>query len=315
LLTQPLEPYLVGAKNVLIAGAGGGFDFVCGVPLAASLQNRGCSVHFSNLSFSALNTVKSAQQHSEMLWEVNADAYGPDYFPEGWLAKWYRQQGREVPVWCFAASGLQPYTESFAYLVQLLHIDSIVVVDGGVDSLLRGDEHSLGTPLWDALTVGAANAAPATRKVLCTTAFGAERWDRISHAQALARIADLTRADALLGATTLLRSTAEGNALIDAAEFIFRGQQGSRGSIVISSLLAALRGEFGERPVNAATQSTPIWVSPLMALYWFFGLAEVARQKRFLPALQGTQTLGDAAEQLEKWRQQHPVAPWENIPI
>lgn len=35
-------------SNVLISGAGGGFDFLCGLPLAHELQNQGHRIVFSN---------------------------------------------------------------------------------------------------------------------------------------------------------------------------------------------------------------------------------------------------------------------------
>ena len=41
-------------ETVLIAGAGGGFDFLCGLPIALELEALGHSVHFANYSFTNL---------------------------------------------------------------------------------------------------------------------------------------------------------------------------------------------------------------------------------------------------------------------
>lgn len=314
MLPQPIEARMRDARRVLLAGTGGGFDFLCGLPLFFALENRGCQVHLANLSFSPLDALTNARWHDEVLLEADSRSQGSDYFPEKWLSHWFRERrAREVPVWCFKASGVRPYARSIQSLAKRLDIDTIIAVDGGVDSLLRGDEHSLGTPLWDAMTIAAIDSVPIERKFLVSTAFGAERWDKISHAQAFHRIADLTRENALLGVSTLLRATEEGRAFIEAAQHIFERQQ--RGSIVTSSLLSALRGEFGERAVNANTEQTPIWVSPLMCLYWFFDLEEVARQKLFLPELLETETLVEAADKLRDWSEKQTPARWENIPI
>jgi hypothetical protein len=194
-------------------------------------------------------------------------------------------------------------------------VDTVLVVDGGVDSLLRGDEYSLGTPLWDALTIAAVNHLNVPQKFLASVAFGVERWDKISHAQVLARIADLTRKDALLGVTTLLGTSDEGAQFMEAAQYIFSHQRGIRPSTVVSSLLSALCGEFGERTVNAYTEATPLWVSPLMCLYWFFDLPEVARQKLYLSCLFGTETLSEAAERLREFTEIQGQKEWESIPI
>ena len=316
MLPQPIQSRIKPSQRVLIAGAGGGFDFLCGLPLMLALEAQGCEAHLANLSFAAFKNATGVHRHTPSLVEVTSASEGEAYFPEKWLAQWFKMRlQRDLSIWCFEGTGLVPYQQSYAYLVAHLQVDTILVVDGGVDSLLRGDEHSLGTPLWDALTVGAVHQLAGPQKLLASVAFGAERWDKISHAQALARIADLTRADALLGVTTLLRATAEGQQFMDAAQFIFDHQPGVRPSTVISALLAALRGEFGERPVNAYTQATPLWVSPLMCLYWFFDLDEVARQKLFLPCLDGTQSLTEAADKLRAWTDQQVPNSWESIPI
>ena len=41
-------------SHVLIIGAGGGFDFLCGVPLGLELQNQGHEVHYASYSFTDL---------------------------------------------------------------------------------------------------------------------------------------------------------------------------------------------------------------------------------------------------------------------
>jgi hypothetical protein len=82
-----------------VAGAGGGFDLFCGLPLYFGLRAAGRQVHLANLSFSALGS-STARQLSSALFEVTADTgRGRSYFPEYYLCQWFRAQGEEVPIY------------------------------------------------------------------------------------------------------------------------------------------------------------------------------------------------------------------------
>lgn len=316
MLPPLIQSKLNPKSQVLVAGAGGGYDVVCGLPLFLALEAAGHQAHLASLSSTPLNDISDAMQHTETLWEVTAASARPSYFPEGWLARWFHERrGRDLSVWCFSASGVGPYVQAYQYLVERLEIDTLIVVDGGVDSLLRGDEYSLASPLEDALTLAAVSLLDGPQKFLATTAFSAERLDNISHAQVLARMADLTRTEALLGVSTLLPSVEEGRLFVEAAEYILSHQEGMHQSVVIASMLSALRGEFGEQVVNPYTQNTPPWISPLMCLYWFFDLPEVARQNLYLSRLRTTQTFSEAAERLHEFMKTRPKRGWESIPI
>lgn len=41
--------------NILLAGAGGGFDFLCALPLALKLMDEGHNVFIANYSFTFLH--------------------------------------------------------------------------------------------------------------------------------------------------------------------------------------------------------------------------------------------------------------------
>lgn len=316
MLPTSLVNYFTTDSRILIAGMGGGYDVVCGLPLYLALEKLGCSVHLASFSSTPLNDIEDAARHTETLWEVTAQSARPSYFPEGWLARWLQEKrSHAISVWCFGASGVGPYHDSYSYLAKHLAIDTLILVDGGVDSLLRGDEYSLASPLEDALSLAAVSGLDIPRKLLVTTAFSAERLDNISHAQVLARIADLTRADAFYGVSALLPQSEEGLAFTAAGEYLFAHQQGMHQSVVLSSMLSALRGEFGEQAVNPYTQNTPPWISPLMTLYWFFDLPEVAHQNLYLSRLQTTQTFHEAAERLHEFMKTRPKRGWESIPI
>src|SRR5512145_2502060 len=137
--------------NVLLAGAGGGFDFVCGLPIALELEANGHTVHLANYSFSDLTAAGNARAHSEGLLEVTAETIGnDDYFPERDVSVWFQQRRSAArSVWCLAKRGLEETAKSYRYLVERLQITAVVCVDGGIDGLFRGDEADLGTPSMD----------------------------------------------------------------------------------------------------------------------------------------------------------------------
>jgi hypothetical protein len=86
----PFFEELEKAENILIAGAGGGFDVFSGLPLYFGLQTEGKQVHLANLSFSFLPPQKTVNEErlSPSLLKVTADTpLLTDYFPEKFLAQ------------------------------------------------------------------------------------------------------------------------------------------------------------------------------------------------------------------------------------
>lgn len=138
LLTLPIFAELKAAKRILIAGAGGGFDVFCGLPLYFGLRAAGKEVFLANLSFSVL-TPEAGRWLTPDVVEVTADSPGMDaYFPERYLSRWFREQGEEVPIYTFGKCGVAPLMQAYETLVDELEIDTLLLVDGGTDSLHRG---------------------------------------------------------------------------------------------------------------------------------------------------------------------------------
>src|SRR5215471_15515606 len=139
-LQLPFFTELEEARTVLVAGAGGGFDIFSGLPLYFGLRAAGKQAHLANLSFSHLEAATGRQLAPAAL-EVTADSrVTAGYFPEYHLCRWFRSRGEEVPVICFDRTGVQPILEAYRAVVGQLQVDTVVLVDGGTDSLMRGDE-------------------------------------------------------------------------------------------------------------------------------------------------------------------------------
>lgn len=306
-------------SRVLIAGAGGGFDFLCGLPIALELQAQGHDIHIANYSFTSLKSVKQGHWHSEHLLEVTADAYVQegDYFPEGHLAKWYRQaRHREVPVWCFAQTGVQPTLESYNYIIRKHDIGVVICIDGGIDGIFRGDEYDLGSPSMDSISVIAASLCHAPTRIYACTAFGTEGAEGdVSHAQALHRMADLTKQDAFLGVGAIRKNTECGADFMDATQSIFQHLSPVRRSIIVSTMTASMNGTFGKTIVHDKTQYNPPWISPLTSLFWYFEAEHVAKLKLFYEEAKESQTVMDVSDAIARVRNAYPIQPHERVPI
>lgn len=317
MLSQPLDPLLERPRKVLVVGIGGGFDLICGLPLVLRLRHLGHQVALANLTFSPLDDVRGGRRVLENLIRLDADSESPaEYFPEGYLSRWFRSsRGEEQPVWAIEQSGVPGVTAAYRWLAEEHETDLLLQVDGGVDALLRGDEYSLGTPTWDAISLAAASQTHVEDRILAFVGFGAERYDKISHAEALHRFAELAGRGGLLGVTALLRQSPEGEEFLDALRFVHRLQGPAKTSIVASTIQAAMEGLFGERPVNARTRQTPIWVSPLSQLVWFTDLKAVASAKGYMEALLQTRDVTEAATLIEHHHNDNGRSSPLKIPI
>lgn len=161
-LNLPILEQLSESKQILIAGIGGGYDIFCGLPIFLELKQRGYAVHlanltFSNVVFSASAALTNTLQLTDTLVGVNPDTEAlPVYFPEYHLTQWLQQKFSEkIPIWCFKKTGVQPLITNYKTLVKHLSIDAILLIDGGVDSLCRGDEDNMGTVAEDAVSLAA----------------------------------------------------------------------------------------------------------------------------------------------------------------
>ena len=67
LLSLPFFSELEPAKRVLVAGAGGGFDVLCGLPLYFALRAAGKTVHLANLSLRLGRQVRWDSEKEEII--------------------------------------------------------------------------------------------------------------------------------------------------------------------------------------------------------------------------------------------------------
>ena len=298
------------AHTVLIAGCGGGYDVFGGIPLMAELEKEGKTVHLASLSFSALDTLAYAQSIAPHLFRVDASAATESaYCPEAWLSSWaLNVRGRDIPVWCFENVGAVQLRRAYSHLIETLQPDTVVLIDGGVDALLRGDETSLGTPSEDFASLAAVSSLTVPRKILACIGFGAEMRDGICHAQVFERIAELTARGGFLGLWPLLPDREVTRLYIDALEYSAKHQRSQRGSHIHKVICASLAGECG----GAADD---VWPSPLANIYWFFSVDVVAKTNLLLPHIEDAESMWQIAATIEAARKNMTLKTRSAIPL
>jgi hypothetical protein len=283
----PLFERLANAKSILVAGAGGGFDVYAGLPLALALRTNGRAVHLANLTFSYLGGADVDWLAPGLAAVTPTTESRDEYFPERSLARWLDARGLPSTVYALEKSGVEPVRAAYRALVERLTVDAIVLVDGGTDILMRGDEAGLGTPAEDMVSLAAVAKIDVPLRLVASIGFGIDAHHGVCHAHFLENVAALEREGAYLGAFSLPRSTPEGAAFLDAVREA-NANTPSRPSIVNGSIAAAVRGEFGDAQFTKRTQSSELFINPLMGLYFAFELSAVAKRSLYLHLLEGT---------------------------
>ena len=305
-----MESLLTGMKHALLVGAGGGYDILGAVALMTARALREVPVTLASLTFTSVKDLPEAQAHDEAgtLWPLaEGNARSDLYCPEAWLAGWLQAQGRGDRVWCLRKAGVEPLRCALQLLADHCGADTLILVDGGVDLILRGDETSIGTPTEDLAMLAAARRVRVGRRLVACLGFGSELRDGIRHAQALARMAELRRLGGFLGASMLDEATAEGRAYASALAHVQDHQQGVRTSHVQRVVLGSARGEFGGEG--------DVWLSPLSALVWYFDLDHVADSHLFLQHLDGTETAFEVTVRIQACRRDLRIQEASSIPL
>lgn len=306
---------LDNAQDVLIAGAGGGFDVFAGLPLYFWLRNVGKNVSLANLSFSDL-AITDGMRPVPSLVRVSPDTQGPqNYFPELHLARWLGDHFDETPIYAIERQGARPVLAAYEWLVNELRPDTLILVDGGTDILMRGDEVGLGTPQEDMVSLLAAHAVTGVqRKQVACIGFGIDAFHGVCHAQFLENVAALAASGGYLGAWSLEEEPEQFGLYRDACDYV-SSRITRQPSIVNSSVISAVQGFFGDHHATKRTEGSELFINPLMALYWTFRLEHVARRNLYLDRIGQTTTYQELSLAIETFRETLPkTRPWRAIP-
>ncbi|MFF0409929.1 DUF1152 domain-containing protein [Kitasatospora sp. NPDC004745] len=307
LLQPPLLSRLLAAERILIAGAGGGFDVYAGLPIALALRAAGKEVHLANLSFTHLYGLPAEVWAEPEVARIGPDTAAPEgYFPERTLARWLHRHGMPDTVWAFPSVGVQPLREAYRALTGRLGVDAVLLVDGGTDILMRGDEAGLGTPEEDMASLAAvAGLTGVPERLVACLGFGIDAHHGVNHALVLENLAAIERAGGYLGAFSIPRGSREGVLYLDAVEHA-RAAFPEHPSIVNGSVAAALRGEFGDVRFTDRTKGGELFVNPLMTLYFGVTVEALAAENRYLDRIEHTVLTRQISTVIEEFRDDLP---------
>lgn len=296
-----LPSSLRNASSVLIAGAGGGFDIFAGLPLYSALRAQGTKVTLANLSFTYLGGTNVAPLLPN-LYRIDAQSEASGaYFPEGVLTKFLASQGIEECVYAFDKTGVVPLHAAYELIVAKEKIDAIVLVDGGTDILMRGDEEGLGTPEEDMASLAAVMRSKVKTKLVYCLGFGVDTYHGVCHALFLENVAAIAAEGGFLGSTSLLAQMPEARLYLDAVRFS-EELMCDHPSIVNTSIASAVEGRFGNYHRTDRTAKSELFINPLMSMYWAFHLDVVVKRNLYLESLLSTQTIWDVQTEIQKFR-------------
>ncbi|MGW7363844.1 DUF1152 domain-containing protein [Streptomyces sp. NPDC054841] len=299
---NPLFARLESAERILIAGAGGGFDIYAGLPVALSLLHQGKDVHLANLSFSSVEGLPLDSWLAPDVATVEpTTSLHQSYFPERTLAQWLDRHGYPSTVHAFARVGVQPLRAAYRALIERYEIDAVVLVDGGTDILMRGDESGLGTPEEDLTSVAALYGLDVPERLVLSLGFGVDAYHGVSHGLVLENIAALERDGAYLGSFSVSRTTREGALFVDAVAHA-QEHTPDQPSIVNGSIAAAVQGAFGDVQFTSRTRGSELFINPLMSLYFTFELEGIARRCLYLERIEHTQLMRQVSSAIELFR-------------
>ncbi|BBL75549.1 DUF1152 domain-containing protein [Methylomagnum ishizawai] len=310
----PFFDALSDSKSILIAGAGGGFDVASGIPIYLYLRKLGKPVVLANLSFTALPSTDS-EEICPGTYRITQESRDIPYFPEKFILEWLSTRGENPDIYaCSNKLGVIPLGHAYSVITQKYGIDTLILVDGGTDSLMFGDEVGVGTIVEDACSIIAAAKVPIAHRYLVATGFGVDYFHDLNHHACLENIATLTRDGAYLGAIALTQDMDEGRDYLELVEYLNQRLPGYM-SIVANSIASAIRGEFGNFHVTPRTKGSELFINPFMGLFWFFQLRGVAARIAFASKIDTSETMHEVAQGFRLFRAMTTRRTPKNIPL
>lgn len=271
MLNLPTQLYRF--KNTLYFGIGGGYDVFGAIPLHTTLGTKSqfVSIGSTPLIIPGYDTRQQATLHSQ-----------------------------------FGANKLAWHLES---MVKANNIDTIVAIDGGVDSLMFGDEADSGTVLQDFNSLAALSRL--RDRVSCDIylaclGFGCETDENLNHYAVLQNIATLSADGSFLGTCALNKRQTSFQKYQTAVEH----ESNERKSHIQTRVVAAVNGGFGvvetgdDPNLDTALFDVkyPVFINPLMSMYWFFSFDGIEKHNKVIQHLKHTDTISESMQIYRKIR-------------
>lgn len=277
-------------KSALFIGAGGGYDVYAAIPLVlATKAKKSLLVSFGTKKGF---TVRESTEEDVPTCNLPFKTY------------------------TLGKNGVQDVKDGIQELIDAYDVDTIFAVDGGVDSLMRGDEDGQGTVLEDFIVLSAISQIDIENKYLACVGFGAETEEGVNHYRVLENIAELTKSGDFIGSCSLT----QGKEFQNYRQLCERSWETDRKSHIQSKVILATEGEFGDVVIEGMDAriedpvTEEIFISPLMSIYWFFRLDGVVNRNIVIDNIKDSRSFTDALMLYRQSLQQHTRSR-ETIPL
>jgi len=213
---------------------------------------------------------------------------------------------------------------AYETLYEKLKFDTVLLIDGGSDSLMAGNEFGIATVQEDFTSMPSVLDAklPLVKKdkrMLAVIGVGVDRYHGVSDASSLRAIAEIQQKGGFLGAQQLHAGQKCTDEFIKAVAWC--QERTHTPSIVGLSICSAMKGSYGNVHSSSRTKGSKLWINPLMATLFVFDLETCVNRIMpvFQKAFRDCETINetfDAVERVrEKLKQKKKILPQENYPM
>lgn len=316
-------------RTILLAGCGGGFDFVHTMLLYPELKAMGKRLIIGSYSFGSPEKIEGQtetvfQRDLALVKRVSGDSippphYGPEVYVSSFLDARYPD---DAPHFVYAYNArrfsIPNLRDFYSQIIAEHQIDAIVLVDGGSDSLMVGDEEGLGDPIEDAVSVAAvADLEGLKEKILLSISLGTDRYLHVSDASSLRAVAELTRSGGFLGSVSIEPASAAHEFYKACIQHIYQRQ--TFRSVHVGMIMAAIEGFFAAEAMppelaesRASQEHMFIW--PVMAVLWAFDINAVDQRSQLTGWLRQQEDLSEYIVTLFSEREKISLHDVENLP-
>lgn len=293
------------ANAIMLVGLGGGYDVFTGLPFVSHLDNKFVLVNSS--------------PHGQFAYRQTTIEDRPEYS--------LGARHNIIDMYTVGRHGTGVLKKAYQEIIDKHKIDTILAVDGGVDSLCRGNERDSGTILEDFIAMAAlaeVKLAPHKQgndktKILCCAGFGTETEENLNHYRALENIAGLAAEGALFGSFSLTKNMEEYKEYDSYCHCAWAG--GHRKSHIQTKIISAVEGRFGSDNIfddidaRVANLTGLTFISPLSSIFWMFDFDAVVRRNLAIPTLKKSNTFADAKILLKQFLLGLQLRSKEVIPL
>lgn len=268
------------AKTVLILGMGGGFDVFAGLPLIG--MNPTKNYVLANIVYDHENDF------------IFRRATGDKDYPHSRIP--LEDNDNIIANYSIGRNGCLLVRSALNTIIVEHQIDVIVGVDGGVDSLMTGNEEDPGTVLEDFNTLAALSKIDLP-KYMVNIGFGTETEENLNHYRALENIAKIIKNNGMIGTFFLNQNDRSFKYYKAICENTWA--DGRRKSHVQTKIISAVEGNFGNNiyldvDPKLAVSSGICFVNPLNAICWVTDMDVVIKFNKAIPYLSKANTFADS---------------------